>query len=62
MDLESVVQSEVSSKEKKKYINIYVEFRKMVQTNLFQSRNRDTDVEHKCMDTEERKGRWDKFM
>ena len=46
MDLESAIQSEVSSKEKNKYINIYVESRKMVQMNLLQSRNRDTDVEH----------------
>ena len=62
MDLESAIQSEVSSKEKNKYINIYVESRKMVQMNLLQSRNRDTDVEHKLVDTEERKGRWDEFV
>ena len=35
MDLESVIQSEVSQKEKNKYYHIYVESRKMVQMNLF---------------------------
>ena len=34
MDLESVVQSQVSQKEKNKYSCIYVESRKMVQMNL----------------------------
>ena len=38
MDLESVIQSEVSQKEKNKYCiltHIYIEFRKMVQMNPF---------------------------
>ena len=37
MDLESVIQIEVSQKEKNKYhiLHIYVESRKMVQMNLF---------------------------
>ena len=38
MDLESVIQSEVSQKEKNKYCiltHIYVEYRKVVQVNLF---------------------------
>ena len=36
MDLETVIQSEVSQKEKQiSYINTYVESRKMVQMNLF---------------------------
>ena len=37
MDLESVIQSEVSQKEKNKHriLSIYVESRKMVQMNLF---------------------------
>ena len=38
MDLESVIPSEVSQKEKNKYcilIHIYTESRKMVQMNLF---------------------------
>ena len=34
MDLESVIHSEVSQKEKNKYSCIYVESRKMVQMNL----------------------------
>ena len=34
MDLESVIQSQVSQKEKNKYSCIYVESRKMVQMNL----------------------------
>ena len=62
MDLESVIQSEVRLKEKIKYINIYVESRKMVQMNLLQKRNRDTDVEHKRVDTGRREGRWDDFV
>ena len=62
MDLESVIQSVVSLKEKNKYINIYVESRKMVQMNLLQNRNRDTDVEHKRVDTGRREGRWDDFV
>ena len=62
MDLESVIQSEVRLKEKNKYINIYVESRKMVQMNLLQKRNRDTDVEHKRVDTGRREGRWDDFV
>ena len=62
MDLESVIQSEVRLKEKNKYINIYVESRKMVQMNLLQNRNRDTDVEHKRVDTGRREGRWDDFV
>ena len=35
MDLETVIQSEVSQKEKKIYINTYVESRKVVQMHLF---------------------------
>ena len=40
MDLESVIQSEISQKKKNKYhtlmhIHIYVESRKMVQMNIF---------------------------
>ena len=37
-DLESVIQSEVSQKEKNKYhilIHIYMEYREVVQMNLF---------------------------
>ena len=35
MDLETVIQTEGSHNEKKKYHIIYVESRKMVQVNLF---------------------------
>ena len=34
----------------------------MVQMNLLQNRNRDTDVEHKRVDTGRREGRWDDFV
>ena len=61
MDLESAIQSEVSSKEKNKYINIYVESRKMVQMNLLQSRNRDIDIESKRVDTKWGKKGWDEL-
>ena len=49
MDLETVIQSEVSQKEKNKY-RMYVEPRKMVQMNWF-ARQKQTDVEKKSMDT-----------
>ena len=52
MDLETVIQSEISQKEKSKshILNIYGESRKMVQINLFVNRNRLTDVENKYTD------------
>ena len=52
MNLESVIQSEVSQKEKSKYhiLNIYMESRKMVQMKYLQGRNRDTDTENSHMD------------
>ena len=52
MNLESVIQSEVSQKEKNKYyiLNIYMESRKMVQMKYLQGRNRDTDTENSHMD------------
>ena len=34
---------------------MYVESRKMVQMDPFESRNRDTDIENKCPDTKGRK-------
>ena len=53
MDLEIVIQSEVSQKEKHKYHRILLLCG--IQNNgtdeLFQSRNRDTDVENKLMVT-----------
>ena len=48
MDLESVMQSEVSQKEKKKisYIDTYMwNLEKWYRETYFQGRNRDTDVE-----------------
>ena len=53
MDLDSVIQSEVSQKEKNKFrILMHIcESRKMVQMTGLQGRNRDTDVENKRMDT-----------
>ena len=52
MNLESVIQSEVSQKEKNKYrIFKYMESRKMVLINLFPSRNRGTDMESGFVDT-----------
>ena len=38
MNLEPVIQSEVSQKEKNKYWNIYMEFRKMVLMSLAENR------------------------
>ena len=51
MNLEPVIQGEVSQKEKKKqytYWCIYMEPRKMVLMNLLQGRNRGTDREQAC--------------
>ena len=42
MNLEPVIQTEVSQKEKNKYWNIYMEFRKMVLMNLVENRVVDT--------------------
>ena len=53
MDLEAVIQSEVSQQEKNKYcmLMFYLESRKIVQMTLFAKRNRDKDIENKCMDS-----------
>ena len=52
MDLETVIQSKVRNRKTNiVYLPIYVESRKMVQMTGLQGRNRDTDVENKCMDT-----------
>ena len=51
MNLEPVVQSEVSQKEKSKYcvlMHIYVKSRKLILINLFSRRNRDADIEKTC--------------
>ena len=47
MDLESVIQSEVNQKEKNKYCMWSLE--KWYRWSYLQSRNRDTDVENKCI-------------
>ena len=46
MDLESVIQSEISQKEKNKYINTYMwNLEKWYRCTYLQGRNRDIDVE-----------------
>ena len=57
MELESVIQSEVSQKEKNKYINTYMwNLEKWYRWTGLQARNRDINVENKCMDTKGRRG------
>ena len=57
MDLETVIQSEVSQKEKNKYrILMHIYGTSKNGTNEFARRNRDTDVENKRMDT--KWGKW----
>ena len=52
MDLEITIPSKVSQKEKDKYhLSLYMESKKMIQTNLFPNRNRLTDIENKFMVT-----------
>ena len=60
MDLETVIQSEVSQKEKKiSYINAYMwNLEKWYRWTSLQSRNWGTDVENKHMDTKWGKRRW----
>ena len=51
MDLETLIQSELSQKEKNKYhINAHVWNLEKWHNDLFQG-NRDTDVGSKCVDT-----------
>ena len=53
MNIEPIIQSEVSQKEKDKYCilkNIYMESRKMVLKNLFTGNNGETDIENRPMD------------
>ena len=68
MDIKIVIHNEVSQKEKKQisYINAYVwNLEKWYRCSYLQSRNRDTHVENKCMDTKregvcwEELGDWD---
>ena len=54
MDIETVIQSEVSQKEKNKYCiltHICGIWKNWYRQSYLQSRNRDTDVENKRMDT-----------
>ena len=53
MDTETVIQSELSQREKQiPYINAYMwNLEKWYRWTGLQSRNWDTDVENKCMDT-----------
>ena len=55
MDLESVIQSEISQKEKNKYrILLYMwNLEKWYRGTYLQNINRDTDVENKRMDAKE---------
>ena len=51
-DLETVIQIEVSQKEKNKYINTYIwNLEKWYRWTSLQGRNRYTDVQNKHMDT-----------
>ena len=58
MDLETVIQSEISQKRKQiSYINTYMwNLEKWYRWTGLQGRNRDTDVENKHMDT--KGGKW----
>ena len=58
MDLETVIQSEVSQKEKNKYRMLMhmCNLEKWYRRTGLQGRNRDTDVEHICTNTKE--GKW----
>ena len=61
MDLETIIQSEVSQKEKKN-INTYMwNQEKWYRSFYLQNRNRYTDIENKCMDTKGEKGGLDEL-
>ena len=53
MDLETVIQSEVSQKEK---YRILTHIKNWYRRSYLQSRDRDTDIENKCMDTKGEEG------
>ena len=55
MNQETVIQSEVSQKEKNKYriLTHMCNFKKWYRQTYLQSRNRDRDVENKRMNTKE---------
>ena len=58
MDLESVIWSEVSHKEKKDimYYHLYVESRKMVQMNHLHGKNTDIHIENGHVDLGQTEG------
>ena len=59
MDLESIIQNEVSQKEKNEYcilMHICGIQENGINESILQSRNRDTDIENKYMDTKREKG------
>ena len=54
MNLEHIIQSEVSQKEKHQYsilTHIYMEFRKMVMTIRYAKLKKDTDVKNRLLDS-----------
>ena len=54
MELEPIIQSEVSQKDKDQYsilMHIYMEFKKMVTIPYIQNRQRDTDVQNRLLDS-----------
>ena len=53
MNLEPIIQSEVSQKEKHQYstLCIYMEFRKMVMATLYARQERDTDGKNRLLDS-----------
>ena len=64
MDLETVMQSEVSQKEKNKYhvlMHICGIWKNWYRRSYLQSRNRDTDVENKRMGVKGERGVWDEL-
>ena len=58
MNLEPIIQSEVSQKEKDKY-HIQMEYRKMALKNLFSGQQWETDIENILMHVWEREERVD---
>ena len=64
MDLETNIQSEVSQKEKNKdriLMHICGIWKNWYRQSYLQNRNRDTDVDNKCMDTKGERGVWDEL-
>ena len=55
MELQSIIQSEVSRKEKDK-CHILMHIRKMVKLSYLQSRNRGKEADNKYMDTKGKVG------